>query len=56
MDKKQGFSPASRSMLHRIYFIDRRIASGKYPNTKRLLKNTKQERQPSAATSTLCVT
>jgi predicted DNA-binding transcriptional regulator YafY len=38
MDKKQGFSPASRSMLHRIYFIDRRIASGKYPNTKTLAK------------------
>jgi predicted DNA-binding transcriptional regulator YafY len=36
MDKKPGFSPASRSMLHRIYFIDRRIASGEYPNTRTL--------------------
>jgi predicted DNA-binding transcriptional regulator YafY len=36
MDKKPGFAPASRSMLHRIYFIDRRIASGEFPNTRTL--------------------
>lgn len=36
--KTPGFSPASRSMLHRIYFIDRRIASGDYPNTSNLAR------------------
>jgi predicted DNA-binding transcriptional regulator YafY len=36
MNKKTPFAPASRSMLHRIYFIDRRIAKGDYPNTKTL--------------------
>ncbi len=29
---------ASKSALHRIYFIDQEIASGKYPNTKTLAK------------------
>jgi predicted DNA-binding transcriptional regulator YafY len=40
------FSPASRSILHRIYFIDRRIASGDYPNTSSLA----QEYETSTAT------
>jgi predicted DNA-binding transcriptional regulator YafY len=36
MNKITGFAPASRTMLHRIYFIDRRIAAGGYPSTKTL--------------------
>jgi predicted DNA-binding transcriptional regulator YafY len=36
---KQSYDGLSRSMLARIYFIDRQIASGTYPSTKKLAED-----------------